>query len=306
MSKSHVPQKSQIQNPKARTGWSLWFRHWTSRAQRGFTLIEILLSVAIIIFVSATVSLAFVQIERSTALNRASDGLMSFFRLAREETLAAEGNNQWGVNVTATQALLFTGAAFPGTAEDTFVFPGGITAVAAFAGGGADVVFNRIDGTTVNTGTVTFTEPGGRTRMVTILGSGDVMVSAALPGQLGTRVTDTRHVHFALPFSLNNSTTMALTFSNPPNPNTVQTIGVQAQITNGQFLWDGTVDVNGSSQHLRIVSHAIGVATTDLAVVRDRIQNDKAVVIDVDGAIVGTYTAAGALTPGVGVTATVQ
>ena len=306
MSKSQVPKKSQIPNRKFSTGWALEFWHWTFRAQRGFTLIEVIISVAIIVLVGATLLFAFAQLERSTALNRSSDGALVFFRLARERTIAAEDNAQWGVNVAADQMRLFTGASFSGDAEDTFTLPNSVTAAASLVGGGPDVVFDRIDGATATSGTVTLTGPGGGQRILTIFASGDAVASSALPPPLGTRVTDTRHAHLALPFSLNGSTTMTLTFSNSPNPDTVQAINVPSQISGGQFLWGGSVDVNGSAQQLILASHAIGVSTTDLSVTRDRTQNDKALVIDVDGTIIVSYTATGTVSGGVGVTVSIQ
>ena len=193
-----------------------------------------------------------------------------------------------------------------GDAEDTFTLPNSVTAAASLVGGGPDVVFDRIDGATATSGTVTLTGPGGGQRILTIFASGDAVASSALPPPLGTRVTDTRHAHLALPFSLNGSTTMTLTFSNSPNPDTVQAINVPSQISGGQFLWGGSVDVNGSAQQLILASHAIGVSTTDLSVTRDRTQNDKALVIDVDGTIIVSYTATGTLNGGVGVTVSIQ
>lgn len=275
-------------------------------SQRGFTLIEVILSVAIIVLVGATLLFSFAQLEQSTALNRASDGALVFLRLARERTIGAESNAQWGVNVAADQIRLFAGASFSGDAEDTFTLPNGVTATPALVGGGSDVVFDRIDGMTATSGTITLTGPGGGQRILTVFSSGDAVASSALPPPIGTRVTDTRHVHLALPFSLNGSTTMTLTFSNPPNPDTVQAINVPSQISGGQFLWEGSVDVNGSAQQLVLVTHSIGVLTTDLAVIRDRMQNDKALVIDVDGTVIASYTATGTVTGGVGVTVAVQ
>ena len=136
--------------------------------------------------------------------------------------------------------------------------------------------------------------------------SGEAGIAQSLPSPSGARVTDSRHAHLALPFSLNGSTTMTLTFSNPPNPNTVQVIDIPTNTSNGQFSWEGTVDVNGAIEHLALVTHAIDVSTTDLSVQRDRMENTKAVIIDVDGVVIGTYTASGALTGGVGVTVDLQ
>lgn len=271
----------------------------------GFSLLEIVLAMAIFLLLLGSTLAALNSFRSRGDIDRASSGTMSLLRLAHERTIAAENNLQWGVHVESDALDLFSGDTYISAAE-VFQLPQGTTAQAALSGGGSDVVFNRIDGTTATNGTITLTTNQGEIRTVTIFVSGEASLSGSLPAQQNTRITDTRHAHLALPFSLNSSTTMNLTFSNSPNPDTVQAIDVQANISNGQFTWEGEVDVNGSTQRIALVTHAIGVTTTNLAVRRDKLENDKALTIDVDGTVIATYTADGALTPGVGVTATVQ
>lgn len=273
--------------------------------QKGFSLLEVVIAMAIFLLLLGATLAVLASFRSRGEIDRASSGTVSLLRLARERTVAGQNNIQWGVHVRSGALDLFSGAAFT-SAVETFTFPRGVTATAALSGGGFDVVFKRIDGTTATNGTITLATSLGETRTVTIFLSGETALSGALPLPQNTRITDTRHVHLALPFSLNNSNTIHLTFSNPPNPNTVQAINIPSNIVNGQFTWEGDVDVNGSIQHLALVSHAIGVTTTNLAVRRDKLENNKAVVIDVDGTVIASYTVAGALTPGVGVTATVQ
>lgn len=273
--------------------------------ERGFSMFELLIAIAILFVLIAGTLLFLSQFRARYDVDRAAAGTLALLRLARERTIAADNDAQWGVHVTSSQIMLFEGASYV-TAEDTLTLPPHVTASATLTGGGSDAVFNRIDGTTATNGTITLTGQGTTSRVLTIYVSGETGLAQTLPAPTGTRVTDTRHVHFLLPFSLNTSTTMTLTFSNSPNPDTVEAIDVQSNISNGQFLWEDDVDVNGSNQHLRIVSHSIGVSDTNLAIRRDRMENDKALVIDVDGVVIATYTAGGVVSGGVGVTVTVQ
>lgn len=141
---------------------------------------------------------------------------------------------------------------------------------------------------------------------MTIFVSGDIVTAGTLPSELGTRDWDTRHAHFTLPFSLNGSNTMTLTFADSPNPDVIEAIDVPASISGGQFSWEGDVDVNGSMQHIDMVSHAIGLADSELSVRRDALQNTKALTIDVDGAVVATYDEDGSVAEGPGVSKEIQ
>ena len=108
--------------------------------ERGFSLIEVLIAVAIIVVLAAIAFLALGQFRARSDVDRAATGALAFLRLARERTVAGEGDTQWGVHVTSSQLMLFQGSSFV-SAEDTLTLPPTIIASAALSGGGSDIVF---------------------------------------------------------------------------------------------------------------------------------------------------------------------
>ena len=135
---------------------------------RGFTLIEILVSITVIVIVILVVVSGLSSFRKSAELNQAVDGVVSQLREARRRTIESKDASQWGVHRESSRTTLFKGAAYSAGAPDNEVFtlPSAVTAA-----GPADIVFKRISGDTDNAGTVTLTL-GTDIRTINIRSSG--------------------------------------------------------------------------------------------------------------------------------------
>lgn len=120
---------------------------------------------------------------------------------------------------------------------------------------------------------------------------------------------DSRHVEFELDdptnsnhdgWSIRGHTTMTLTFSDSPNPDVIQNIAMVDYFNSDQtsFDWQGSVDVNGDAENLRIHSLYIDQYDTILSIHRDRSINSKAVSISIDSRSIASYAADGTPTAG--------
>lgn len=268
------------------------------RRKNGFTLLEIVIVSGVFLLLIAVLLVNTVSLDETARLDEGASALISLSQLARERTLAAQGNNQWGVHVdvVARELHLFEGATWGGVAEDTYGLERGVSVVPALAGAGDEVVFTRLEGTTTNIGAVTFVAPSGETRVVTVFTSGETALAGTLPAKVNPDQPpfDTRHVHFDIPVSLNDANTMTLTFPEP-DPDVVVTIDVQdnLMVNGGVFIYEGKLTVDGEEQVLRIVSHDITATTSLLSIRRDRMENTKALDVTLDTMVapVATYTA---------------
>jgi prepilin-type N-terminal cleavage/methylation domain-containing protein len=272
--------------------------------RRGFTLLEILIVIAVIGVIGSIVSYAFVQFKRASQLDVQVKQVISVIRLAQSKTLAAENDTVYGVHFESDQAVLFEGPVYVEAAStsevtrlDALVQITGI----ALAGGGSEVIFDRLTGRTAEPGTVTLTGSESA-RVITIDASGQARAEAGTLAPQGTRITDTRHVQFDLGWSIQNASVMRLKFSDPPNPDTISDIVMAPFFSSGNAIydWSGTVLVSGANQTLRI--HTITMSPTSLSIDRDRRTNDKALTVYfLDDGIykdVASYDAAGAVTVG--------
>ncbi|MBI2097182.1 MAG: type II secretion system protein [Candidatus Sungbacteria bacterium] len=276
-----------------------------SRGQvTGFTLVEVLVTLAALAILGTIVLGAFSRFRTSAQLDGAVRQILSTLRLAQSKTLASETSYQYGVRIETDHIILFRGAVYTASStNETTDFPSGVVASnVSLAGGGIDVIFDRLTGNTSESGSVTLTAGGGpqSTQVITVEPSGQARAAAdALPPTLG-RLIDTRHVNFALGWSIQGATTLRLQFLNPPNPDTIEDIVMEGYFDGGQtvFDWSGTVAVNGSNQRLRIHSISIDFSATTLSIDRDRRTNDKGVIILIDGKEIARYDSAGNVTVG--------
>ncbi len=275
----------------------------SSMHQKGFSLIALMIVLSMISALSVGILFGVRTAQQKGELDRAAAGTMELLRTAREQTLAAKDDDLWGLHLTGTSVAVFKGATFM-SADDLFTLPPGVSAAWTILGGGDDIVFDRIEGTTSNAGLVTLTHAiSGDSRFITILSSGEISAIGVLPGQFDTRITDTRHVHLGLTYDLSTATTLQLTFIDTPN--VVEDITIADYVSAGVFTWVETIDVNGNPERIRLVSHALNPTTT-LSVRRDRAVNTLALEMRVDGVLIASYSAAGVITPGAGVSVSIQ
>lgn len=267
--------------------------------KKGFTLIEILISVGVIVLLAAGALLSFSKSRSTQNLSTSSQDVLSILRLAQSKSLAGEDNVSWGVSfpaVNPNQYILFRGTSFAAsTFQETYTVARGIEiANVALTGGGRDVVFNRLTGQTDQSGTFNIrTATLSDIFPITVAVSGKVYKTGTVPPETGTRITDTRHRSFLLGWSIKTSVTLQLTFSNPPNPDVSNPVPMASYFDAGQtkFDWSNTVSVGGQDQNLRVHTTALSAGNTTLSIDRDCRTNTKKLVVAIDGKTIATYEA---------------
>lgn len=140
--------------------------------QRGFTLVEMLLSVSIItLLVGLSVPVYATFVGRND-LDVARQGVVESLRRAQTYARAVEGDSTWGVSILSNRAVVFKGASY--AARDTafdenIIFGGGVSSTAG------EVVFAKLSGTPNTVGGITLTQTSTNdTRMVNINAKGTV------------------------------------------------------------------------------------------------------------------------------------
>lgn len=271
--------------------------------QSGFTLIEILIAVAIMVLLSALTIAAFSTLNKQVSLDTTSQNILSVLRRARSQTLASENESTYGVHFETSKYVLFKGTSYTNGAAYNKEFNLSETEIYAvtLAGGVSDVVFDRIRGTTSQSGTVStrLSLDTSKTNTVSIDPSGQVSLSNTLT-TTGSRLSDSRHLHYDLGWSIQNSTTLTLTWTDAPNPTVTQNIAMIGFFNVGKssFDWSGTITVNSVDQVLRIHTHSLDATSTILSISRDVRYNTKALSVSIDGKNIVSYTAAGVATVG--------
>lgn len=124
--------------------------------QKGFSLMEIVVVIAIMSMIGTFVVIAYAKFNSSQALEKDALQVISVLNQARSLTLSSKGNSQYGVHFGSSEVVLFTGENFQSEAESNIpVALNRLVSVSAdLSGGGSEVVFERLTGRTAQSGTV--------------------------------------------------------------------------------------------------------------------------------------------------------
>lgn len=256
---------------------------------RGFTLIEVIL-VVIILGILATISISdFILFKKKSDLNNSVQEFTGILKFAQNKALSSENDSQYGVYLDATVSpskyVLFKGASFAlrdaSFNNQTYFLANTVEFFGISLGGGSEVVFNKLTGTAMQSGSVSLrlASNASQTKTVYISSSGTVSFNLLNPSD-ANRAKDSRHLHFDYSRSINTANeNIKLTF----NGNVDQIIPIAAYLTGGQINWQGTVNAGGANQTVRIHTHKLNNPDTRFSIHRDKRLNDKSLVITISG-----------------------
>lgn len=126
---------------------------------RGITLLEALFAIGIILLLFIFGIKPFEAVRDRQTLNRVVEDVEKMLQSARTNSQASTNSSNYGVHFEVDSATFFTGSFYSESEPDnkTIVFGDDVRITELFlVGGGNDVVFNRITGDTVTSGTLKF------------------------------------------------------------------------------------------------------------------------------------------------------
>ena len=141
------------------------------RFAQAFTLLEILIVVAIAGIIALIAFGAFTSFNRTAAVNSAVQIAISALEEARTKTLASQNQSVYGVHFDTESVTVFVGNTYDPFSPDnrvrTFPTPVTVTNI-SLNGGGSDVVFKRLSGVTDQFGSIDLSSASSMVRTVTI------------------------------------------------------------------------------------------------------------------------------------------
>ncbi|HEX9722600.1 MAG TPA: type II secretion system protein [Candidatus Paceibacterota bacterium] len=288
--------------------------------QQGFTLLEVLVVLAIfgILLVSSAVVLG--NLRGDSDLQAETRALARQLELARSRTIASEGAARYGVYVdtsaTPHEYTLFQGddyASRDSALDEIRVLRNTVEfSLVSFTGATPEeAVFDRIQGTTSQGGSAVLREKANpaNARAVYVESSGAVTIDTSTVPNDNDRVKDSRHMHVYYTRMIDKVVEdIVLDFDSGVH---IETIPIADHLSGGQIVWEGTVDVGGEEQTIKIHTHELNNGfDSQFSIHRDRRpnMNTKSLTIKVPGTVAdpdnGTliaYDAAGVITPGTSV-----
>ncbi len=270
---------------------------------RGFTLIEIITVVGILLIITATAIPAYRNFQKQSDLINTTEEIINVLRLAQSKTLASEQASQWGIHFLASEYILFKGADYDSrdsSFDKNYIVPSLVEIHEVdLKGAGFDVVFERIIGQTNQFGSISLRLKANtlETRTIIVESSGQIFSQQIVPSDT-ERIKDSRHTHFNYARQIDTSIeilTLTFTYDSSSFSEDIRLID---NIKDNQIFWEGEVNVNEEIQKIKIHTHNLNdpVFNTDFCVHRDKRYNNKSLKIEISGDSTGdliNYDSAG-------------
>ena len=140
--------------------------------QKGFTLLEVLLSLAAIALISGISIPLYQSFQVRNDLDIAATTYAQSLRRAQILAQAMDGDIAWGVYMTSGSITLFRGISYvsrDSNFDEVFEIPASIT-----PSGISEIIFTKFTGLPQTTGSVTLTSTINETRVITINARGTI------------------------------------------------------------------------------------------------------------------------------------
>lgn len=129
---------------------------------KGFTVVEMLVALAIMLILLAVGVSAFSGLARKSAVNKEADIVLSYIDKAHRQTVAAVEGSSFGVRFSTSTADFFEGSSYAAASEVTsYALSPGISLSISLSGGEEEVVFERLTGEASATGTIDVVNDSG-------------------------------------------------------------------------------------------------------------------------------------------------
>lgn len=258
---------------------------------KGYSLIEMLVVIFILLVILNVAMVLGRSFNNAVNLENAVKTVDSKIKTAKARSIGALNDTNYGVHFDTNRVVVFLGNTYTNglATNETSNLPDNIEIYnISLAGGGSDMVFTRLVGTTINSGSIGIRVKNdtSKTAQITINSEGQTTLGS-FGTSISSPITNERHVHFALGWNIQNASTLRLEwvdgFGVPIITNDV-TAATQFNADKSVFNWEGTTTVNGVDQTLRVHSWLDGGSNTVLCVMRDQTENEKLNIYFIDGA----------------------
>ncbi len=138
----------------------------------GFTLIEVLLVLALLVLIAATVGPVAWSLSERNDLDLSAIIIAQSLRAAQTFATAVDQDTPWGVELQSQDVVVFSGSSFAGrnsNFDQVLNFPQAVA-----SGGLTEIDFNKFSGQPQTSGSFVITDPLGQSRTISVNAAGMV------------------------------------------------------------------------------------------------------------------------------------
>lgn len=270
---------------------------------KGFTLIEITITISIIIFLISIGIVSYRSFEKSTELENTCQDILSVLKIAQTKTIASDEASQYGVHFEDDRYILFKGNEYQSGSESNKIYNISDRLEIydiSLSDEGNDIIFQRISGKTEQYGNISLRiilSPS-ENKAINISSFGLVEIYNETECCQNNRIADTRHIHLNMGWSIQNSLVLTLSFPDYPESNTNIDMADYFNAAKTEFSWSGSVNVNGKDQEIEIKTHSLDELNTILCIHRPKDANTESVNILIDSKNIILYNINGEISVG--------
>ncbi|MEK7120469.1 MAG: type II secretion system protein [Patescibacteria group bacterium] len=142
----------------------------------GFTLIEVLFSIAILVLLSTIILSALRLLSGREKISTEAKKVIVAIEEARAKTISGEGGQRFGVYIMPNQLIIYEHPYLENNPNNKVLYLEGGISISSYtiSGGGNQILFNKISGETNNDGTITLLSKSGDTKQINVQKTGSV------------------------------------------------------------------------------------------------------------------------------------
>lgn len=255
----------------------------------GFTLIEVLVVIAIILIISSVVVVRRDGFNSKIDLENTVMSIDSKIKLARSRSISAFNGESHGIHFDSDQIVIFQGDVYieGDSTNEAFVFSEkNEINIINLTGGGDDLVFKRLTGETENFGNIGISVIGSPSYSRQILINSDGQSSLKLfQTSSSSLIQNARHVHFELGWAINTADTLSLRWvDDSENEMAINNITIVSYFngSDNSFDWEGVTMVGLVEQKISIHGWEES-GNTILCIMRENTEEEKLYIYADDG-----------------------
>lgn len=125
--------------------------------RKGISVVEIMITIAILAGLSSVVIFSFSDINKKQALNKSVENVLSIFNEMRSKAMSSQDFSDYGIKLSTSSTISFKGSDFDsGTDMKEYLVSDIVSFGYSISSSSSEIIFKKVTGETEQSGTLDF------------------------------------------------------------------------------------------------------------------------------------------------------